>query len=41
MGNISGTAFDQGLGYNWGLFSYIYEDSDTGQNYEVLNYWVN
>jgi hypothetical protein len=41
VGNISSSAFDQGQGYNWGLFSYIYEDSASGQNFEVLNYWVN
>jgi hypothetical protein len=41
VGNISATAFQQGLDYNWGLFSYFYQDSASGQTFEVLNYWVN
>lgn len=41
VGNISSDAFDQGQAYNWGLFSYIHEDNDTGKAFEVLNYWVN
>ena len=41
VGNITSSAFQQGLDYNWGLFSYFYKDSATGQVFEVLNYWVN
>ena len=26
--------------YSWGLFTYPYEDSVSGQQYEVVNYWV-
>ena len=40
VGNISADAFTQGLDYNWGLFSYFYRDSNSGQTFEVLNYWV-
>jgi len=27
--------------YNWGLFTYIKDDHNSGQQFEVLNYWVN
>ncbi len=26
--------------YSWGLFTYIYDDSVSGQQYEIVNYWV-
>lgn len=26
--------------YRFGLFSYVYEDSGSGQEFEVVNYWV-
>jgi hypothetical protein len=26
--------------YSWGLFTYIYDDPVAGQQYEVVNYWV-
>ena len=40
VGNISQAAFDAGEDYNWGLFAYIYDKHSSGQNFEVLNYWV-
>jgi hypothetical protein len=26
--------------YSWGLFTYLYPDSKSGQEFEVINYWV-
>ncbi len=26
--------------YSWGLFTYIYDDTVSGQQYEIINYWV-
>jgi len=40
VGNISASAFDAGKSYNWGLFSYIYDDAPAMFPFEVLNYWV-
>ncbi len=40
VGNISQAAFDAGEDYNWGLFAYIYDGHNSGQSFEVLNYWV-
>ena len=40
VGNITQSAFDNGDDYRWGLFTYIYEDHGSGQDFEVLNYWV-
>lgn len=40
VGNISAEAFDAGKSYNWGLFSYIYDDAPAMFPFEVLNYWV-
>ena len=28
------------FGYSFGLFTYIHDDAATGQEFEVLNYWV-
>jgi hypothetical protein len=27
-------------GYDWGLFTYIFDDHASGQEFEVINYWV-
>lgn len=40
VGHITAAAFDEGQSYNWGLFSYIYDDAPTMLPFEVLNYWV-
>ncbi len=40
VGNISTAAFNAGDDYNWGLFSYFYDNHSSGQTFEVLNYWV-
>ena len=39
VGNISEDFFPTEA-YSWGLFSYIHEDTASGQTFEVLNYWV-
>lgn len=39
VANLPGEAFAQN-GYQFGLFTYIYEDPDSGQQLEVVNYWV-
>lgn len=27
-------------GYDWGLFTYVLDDHESGQEFEVINYWV-
>lgn len=39
VANLPGEAFAQN-GYQFGLFTYLYEDPDSGQQIEVVNYWV-
>ena len=26
--------------FSWGLFTYLYDDSPSGQQFEIINYWV-
>ena len=26
--------------YSWGIFTYIYDDPVSDQDYEIVNYWV-
>jgi len=26
--------------YSWGMFTYVHEDAGSGQQYEVIHYWV-
>jgi hypothetical protein len=37
--NLPTSVFGQNL-YSWGLFTYIYKDPVSTQQYEVVNYWV-
>lgn len=39
VANLSAAAYQEGA-YSFGLFSYLLEDSDFPQPFEVLNYWV-
>jgi hypothetical protein len=39
VGDLDNTNFSANQ-YNFGLFSYVYEDLSSGKKFEVLNYWV-
>ncbi len=39
VGAIDATDFATNV-YNYGLFAYIHKDAGSGQEFEVINYWV-
>lgn len=39
VANLSATGFGTNA-YDWGLFTYVKDDHPSGQEFEVLNYWV-